>query len=133
MMGQPAKDLVAQHQAAGDLCAVVTATNSFVTAPIARAFGLAHLIATEPEPRNGEFTGRVSGTPSFREGKVTRLQEWLAQRGQGWNDFAVSTFYSDSLNDLPLLEKVTQPVAVDPDDVLRAHAGRQGWRIISLR
>lgn len=133
MMGRPAQELVARHRAAGDLCVVVTATNSFVTAPIARAFGVEHLIATEPEQRNGEFTGRVSGTPSFREGKVARLEEWLAQRGQDWNGFAASTFYSDSLNDLPLLEKVTHPVAVDPDDVLRAHAERHGWRIISLR
>jgi HAD superfamily hydrolase (TIGR01490 family) len=133
MMGQPARELVNQHRAAGDVCVVITATNSFVTAPIARAFGIEHLIATEPEQHNGEFTGRASGTPSFREGKITRLQQWLAQRGQSWNDFAVSTFYSDSLNDLPLLEKVTQPVAVDPDDVLRAHAEQCGWRIISLR
>ncbi|MDR2195770.1 MAG: HAD-IB family hydrolase [Gallionellaceae bacterium] len=133
MMGQPARELVAQHRVAGDLCVVITATNSFVTAPIARAFGVEHLIATEPEQRNGEFTGRVNGVPSFREGKITRLEAWLAERGQSWNDFPISTFYSDSLNDLPLLEKVTQPVAVDPDDTLRAHAERRGWRIISLR
>ena len=133
MMGQPARELVASHRAAGDVCIVVTATNSFVTAPIVRAFGVENLIATEPEQIGGEFTGRVSGMPSFREGKVVRLEQWMAQRGWNWGSFAASTFYSDSLNDLPLLEKVTHPVAVDPDDVLRAHAEQYGWRIISLR
>jgi len=133
MIGQPAKELVAGHRAAGDTCIIITATNSFVTAPIARAFGVENLIATEPEQRNGEFTGRVSGMPSFREGKIVRLEQWMAQRGWGWGSFAASTFYSDSLNDLPLLEKVTHPVAVDPDEVLRARAEQRGWRIISLR
>lgn len=133
MMGQPARDLVGRHKAAGDVCVIITATNSFVTAPIAREFGIEHLIATEPEQKNGEFTGRVSGVPSFREGKVTRLQEWMAQRGWSWGSFSASWFYSDSLNDLPLLGKVQQPVAVDPDSTLRAHAVQQSWPIISLR
>ncbi len=133
MMGQPARDLVERHKAAGDVCVIITATNSFVTAPIAREFGVEHLIATEPEHKNGEFTGRVSGVPSFREGKVTRLQEWMAQRGWGWDSFAASWFYSDSLNDLPLLGKVQHPVAVDPDSTLRTHAVQQGWPVISLR
>jgi HAD superfamily hydrolase (TIGR01490 family) len=133
MMGRPARELVERHRAAGDVCVIITATNSFVTAPIAREFGVEHLIATEPEHREGEFTGRVSGVPSFREGKVIRLQEWMAQRGWGWDSFAESWFYSDSLNDLPLLGKVHHPVAVDPDATLRAHAERQGWPIISLR
>ncbi|MBI3901340.1 MAG: HAD family hydrolase [Nitrosomonadales bacterium] len=133
MMGAQAKELVARHRAAGDVCVVITATNSFVTAPIAREFGVEHLIATEPEQKDGEFTGGVSGTPSFREGKIVRLEQWMAQRGWNWNSFADSWFYSDSLNDLPLLAKVKNPVAVDPDATLRAHAEQRGWRIMSLR
>ncbi|TXT26282.1 MAG: HAD-superfamily subfamily IB hydrolase [Gallionellaceae bacterium] len=133
MIGRAARDLVAHHRAAGDVCAIVTATNSFVTAPIAREFGVEHLIATEPEQRDGEFTGRTNGVPSFREGKVARLESWMAQRGWSWDSFVASWFYSDSLNDLPLLQKVKYPVAVDPDATLRAHAERQGWRIITLR
>jgi HAD superfamily hydrolase (TIGR01490 family) len=133
MIGTRARELVARHKAAGDLCVIITATNSFVTAPIAREFGIEHLIATEPEEIDGEFTGRVAGEPSFREGKVVRMEHWLAQHGWTWKSFATSWFYSDSLNDLPLLGKVTQPVAVDPDATLRAHAEEQGWEIISLR
>lgn len=133
MMGQMARDLVVKHQAAGDVCVIVTATNSFVTAPIAREFGVTHLIATEPEQRNGEFTGRVAGTPSFREGKVLRMENWLAEHGWEWGSFGESCFYSDSLNDLPLLSKVSRPIAVDPDATLRAHAEKQGWAVISLR
>ena len=125
-----ARDLVHKH--AGDLCAIVTATNSFVTAPIARAFGIEHLIATEPEEKDGQFTGGVRGTPSFREGKVQRVRAWLAQRGQTLASFERSWFYSDSLNDLPLLAQVTDPVAVDPDDKLRAHAERNGWPVLRL-
>jgi HAD superfamily hydrolase (TIGR01490 family) len=133
MMGQAARDLVLRHRAAGDVCAIITATNSFVTAPIAREFGVEHLIATEPEQQGGEFTGRVAGVPCFREGKVVRLESWMAQHGWGWGSFAGSWFYSDSLNDLPLLRKVKHPVAVDPDATLRAHADLHGWRMISLR
>ncbi len=133
MMGGPAQQLVAGHRAAGDVCVVITATNSFVTVPIARAFGVEHLIATDPEQKDGEFTGGVAGVPCFREGKVTRLEGWMAERGWGWGDFSDTTFYSDSLNDLPLLSKVKHPVAVDPDATLRAHAEQHGWRIISLR
>ena len=133
MMGAAAHDLVARHRAAGDVCVIITATNSFVTAPIAREFGVEHLIATEPEQQGGEFTGRVDGIPSFREGKITRLEDWMSQRGWNWNSFSDSCFYSDSLNDLPLLAKVKQPVAVDPDPTLRAHAEQHGWRIMSLR
>lgn len=125
-----ARALVESHR--DDLCAVITATNSFVTAPIAREFGLANLIATEPERSGDGFTGGVSGIPCFREGKVKRLDAWLAQRGETLASFSESRFYSDSLNDLPLLERVTHPVAVDPDPTLREHAGRKGWRIISL-
>lgn len=133
MMGAKARVLVAKHQAAGDVCVIVTATNSFVTAPIAREFGVAHLIATDPEENDGEFTGNVAGVPSFREGKVVRMENWLAERGWGWESFAESWFYSDSLNDLPLLSKVRHPVAVDPDATLRVHAEKQGWAVISLR
>jgi phosphoserine phosphatase len=92
-----------------------------------------HLIATEPEQRDGQFTGRVAGTPSFKDGKVVRLEEWLAARGSSWEDVAESWFYSDSLNDLPLLAHVHHPVAVDPDPTLRAHAEAKGWPVISLR
>jgi HAD superfamily hydrolase (TIGR01490 family) len=128
-----ARELVARHQGQGDLCAIITATNSFVTAPIAREFGVAHLLATEPDQAGGEFTGAVAGIPCFREGKVLRLEEWLAGRALSLGAFAESSFYSDSLNDLPLLSRVSRPVAVDPDDILRAHAGRHGWPVISLR
>ena len=130
MISQHARQLVAQHLNAGDVCVVITATNSFVTAPIARAFGIEHLIATEPEQKDGEFTGAVAGMPSFREGKITRLEQWLAGNGWDWDSFEDSTFYSDSLNDLPLLGKVRHPVAVKPDATLRAHAERGGWPII---
>jgi HAD superfamily hydrolase (TIGR01490 family) len=133
MMGRAARDLVARHRATGDICAIITATNSFVTSPIASEFGVEYLIATEPEQKDGEFTGRVAGVPSFREGKVARLESWMAQHGWGWDSFAESWFYSDSLNDLPLLRKVKHPVAVDPDATLRAHADQHGWRIITLR
>ncbi|HUO44311.1 MAG TPA: HAD family hydrolase [Burkholderiales bacterium] len=131
IIGRKARDLVARHK--DDLRVVITATNSFITAPIAREFGVEHLIATEPEQVNGEFTGRPLGTPSFREGKVTRLEEWLAARGQSLASFGKSWFYSDSLNDLALLGCVTDPVAVDPDETLRAHANQKKWPIISLR
>mgnify|MGYP003385134961 CR=1 FL=1 len=133
MMGPAARELVARHRAAGDVCVIITATNSFVTAPIAREFGVEHLIATEPEQKDGEFTGGVADVPCFREGKIIRLESWMAQRGWSWGSFADSCFYSDSLNDLPLLAKVQHPVAVDPDATLRAHAVQHGWRIMSLR
>jgi HAD superfamily hydrolase (TIGR01490 family) len=125
-----ARDLVNRH--AGDLRVLITATNSFVTAPIARLFGIEHLIATDPEQREGQFTGAVTGIPCFREGKVERLAAWLKLRGHALETFGKSWFYSDSLNDLPLLERVTDPVAVDPDDTLRAHATRHGWPVITL-
>ncbi len=133
MITPAARALVRRHVGEGDLCAIITATNSFVTAPIAREFGVAHLIATEPECRNGRFTGRVAGTPCFREGKLKRLDEWLAERGRRAEDFDESVFYSDSHNDLPLLRRVTRPVAVDPDAPLAAEAARRGWAVLSLR
>ena len=128
-----ARKLVEEHTLAGDLCVIITATNSFVTAPIARALKVVNLIATEPEQKDGEFTGRVSGLPCFREGKIARLESWLDEHNLTWLSFLESWFYSDSLNDLPLLKKVTHPVAVDPDATLKAHAERNGWPIISLR
>ena len=128
-----ARALVRGHLDAGDLCAVVTATNSFVTAPIAREFGVAHLVATEPERINGRFTGRVAGTPCFRDGKIARVEAWLAGEGRRLREFAQSAFYSDSHNDLPLLERVTRPVAVDPDARLADESRRRGWPVISLR
>jgi HAD superfamily hydrolase (TIGR01490 family) len=128
-----ARALVRRHLEAGELCAIVTATNSFVTAPIAREFAVPHLIATEPESRDGRFTGRVAGTPCFREGKIRRVDDWLAGMGRRLEDFTDSHFYSDSHNDLPLLERVRRPVAVDPDPQLAAEAARRGWPVISLR
>ncbi|MDR2838090.1 MAG: HAD-IB family hydrolase [Azonexus sp.] len=130
-----ARERVAAHLAAGDLCAVVTATNSFVTGPIVRELGIPHLIATIPavDAASGAFTGKPAGTPAFREGKIVRVEAWLESLGLWWGSFATSWFYSDSHNDLPLLGKVSDPVAVDPDETLRAHAGKSGWKIISLR
>lgn len=133
MIGPAARALVARHRDAGDLCAVVTATNSFVTEPIAREFGVPHLLATEPEAVAGRFTGRVAGTPCFREGKILRVEAWLQGVGQRLAAFAESRFYSDSHNDLPLLERVNRPVAVDPDPRLAAEAARRGWPVMSLR
>lgn len=133
MMTQKAQDLVNQHKANGDLCMVITATNSFVTQPIAAAYGIEHLIGTDPEMVDGQFTGGVSGTPSFQQGKVTRLNEWLAARGQTLAEFETSYFYSDSHNDLPLMKLVTHPVAVDADATLTAYASEHGWPQISLR
>jgi len=125
-----ARALVSGSTRGDELCAIVTATNSFVTAPIAREFGVAHLIATEPEQIEGSFTGKVSGTPCFREGKVIRVEQWLAAQGRRWSDFSESRFYSDSHNDLPLLEQVTRPVAVRPDHTLRRVALERGWEVI---
>src|SRR5690606_31711988 len=125
-----AQALLAQHRARGDYLLIITATNAFVTRPIAQSLGVDDIIATEPELRCGRYTGRIVGTPSFREGKVVRLQEWLREKQF---DLAGSSFYSDSLNDLPLLEMVESPVAVDPDDTLRAIATERGWPVISLR
>jgi HAD superfamily hydrolase (TIGR01490 family) len=133
MITQAARDLVQRHLDAADLVAIITATNSFVTAPIAREFGVPHLIATDPEQHGGEFTGEVAGTPCFREGKIARLEQFLDHHGTRLDCLTSSRFYSDSLNDLPLLEKIQHPVAVDPDPTLRAHAEAHGWPVISLR
>lgn len=133
MMTPQARALVRRHLDADALVAIVTATNSFVTYPIARAFGIPHLIGTIPAQEDGVFTGKPRGTPSFKDGKIERVESWLESLGLGWTSFERSWFYSDSHNDLPLLGKVTHPVAVDPDDTLRAHAANRGWAIISLR
>ena len=135
IMTDKAKAAVARHLAAGDLCAIVTATNSFVTGPIAREFGIPHLIGTIPavNPENGAFAGGARGTPSFQAGKITRVESWLESMGLWWGSFDNSWFYSDSHNDLPLMQKVKMPIAVDPDDKLRAHASQMGWKIITLR
>jgi HAD superfamily hydrolase (TIGR01490 family) len=132
-MTEQALALVKRHQDAGDQVVIVTATNEFVTRPIARAFGVDQLIAIELETgADGEPTGAIRGTPSFREGKVARVEQWLADRGLGWSDLAHSTFYSDSPNDLPLLERVHEPVATNPDERLTAIAQERGWRILRL-
>lgn len=124
--------LVRQHQAAGDAVVIVTATNEFVTRPIAEAFGVSELIAVElARDAEGWITGEIRGTPSFRDGKVTRVAEWLAARSLDWSHVNM-TFYSDSLNDLPLLERAQQPVATNPDPRLRALAAGRGWRILDL-
>ena len=127
-----ALELVRSHQQAGDEVVIVTATNEFVTRPIADAFGVKELIAVELErDAQGQLTGEIKGTPSFREGKVVRVTEWLAMRGLDW-DGVETWFYSDSMNDLPLLDKATCPVATNPDDRLRALAKERGWRILDL-
>ena len=125
--------LVQRHRAAGDLVAIVTATNEFITRPIAQLFGVDELIATElARDADGRVTGAVRGTPSFREGKIRRVNDWLASRGRQWGDFERSTFYSDSTNDLPLLERVSHPVATNPGPQLERIALDRGWPILRL-
>jgi len=133
LIGARARACVARHQARGDLLAIVTATNSFVTGPIAHEFGIPHLIATIPAQEDGHFTGQPRGTPAFREGKITRVDAWLESLGLWRGSFDETWFYSDSHNDLPLLEKVTHPVAVDADATLQAVTAARGWPHISLR
>ncbi len=125
--------LVEQHLQQGDLCAIVTATNEFVTAPIAAAFGVSHLLAVElARDEAGTITGSIRGTPTFREGKVERAAQWLASQGLAWGDFDRVSVYSDSPNDLPLLEAATEPVATNPSPALEALAQARGWRILRL-
>ncbi len=133
MITEKSRALVQKHSANGDLMVIITATNSFVTGPIAREFGIDHLIGTDPEQINGEFTGRVTGVPSFKDGKVTRLYQWLESRGQRLEDFETTWFYSDSHNDLPLMKLVSNPVAANPDAYLKTYAEANNWPIISLR
>ncbi|WIM06785.1 MAG: HAD-IB family hydrolase [Candidatus Nitricoxidivorans perseverans] len=132
-IGAASRALARRHLDEGSLCAIVTATNSFVTGPIAREFGIPHLIATIPAWDGERFTGKPRGTPAFKEGKIGRVEAWLESLGLWWGAFGKSFFYSDSHNDLPLMSKVTDPVAVDPDDTLRDHARNAGWPIMSLR
>jgi len=124
-----ARALVEHHRSAGDTLMIITATNEYITAPIAAEFGIPHLIATVPEEIDGRFTGRVAGVPSYRDGKVTRLTEWLHDRHEYLEG---SWFYSDSHNDLPLLNMVSHPVAVNPDDTLADYARNRGWPVIRL-
>ena len=124
------RELVARHRAAGDHLLIITATNRFITGPIADALGVSELIATETERIDGRYTGKVAGIPCYKEGKIQRLQAWLAATGESAEG---ACFYSDSRNDIPLLEFVSRAVAVDPDDSLREHAAKLGWPIISLR
>ena len=131
-----ALSLVEKHAAAGDQIVIITATNEFITRPIADAFGVTELIAVELERDTapggtGWITGEIRGVPSAREGKVTRVEQWLNGRNMSWADVD-STFYTDSINDLALMEKVTHPVATNPDDRLRAIATERGWRILDL-
>jgi len=129
----PALALVREHQARGDWVALVTATNDFVTTPIARALGIDELIAVRLERgAGGTITGRIDGTPSYREGKVVRVQQWLERRQAGWNSFERISVYSDSVNDLPLLERATDPVATNPSPALQAIALERGWRVLKL-
>jgi len=125
--------LVQAHQTQGDVVALVTATNDFITAPIARAFGIAELLAVRlARTPGGTITGGIDGTPSYRDGKVVRVHEWLAARGEALEAFERITVYSDSVNDLPLLELATDPVATNPTPALAAVAGERGWRILQL-
>ena len=125
-----AQALIDRHRQQGDTLVVITATNRFITGPIVELYDIPHLLATEPEMLNDQYTGKVAGTPCFQDGKVERLSGWLAENQQSLRN---SWFYSDSHNDLPLLSKVTHPVAVDPDEILERHAGDNDWPIISLR
>lgn len=125
-----AHELIDRHRQQGDTLVVITATNRFITAPIVELYDIPHLLATEPELQDEQYTGRVAGTPCFQDGKVERLGDWLADNQQSLDN---SWFYSDSHNDLPLLNKVTHPVAVDPDEILEQHARDHDWPVISLR
>jgi len=133
---QQALDLVKRHQDAGDLCCVITATNSFVTRPIVESFGIEHLIATEPATIDNDplanYTGKVKGIPNFREGKVRNLHDWLTAQNLSFDQMPRSYFYSDSMNDLPLLEEVSNPVATNPDERLRNEAHQRHWPILEL-
>ncbi|MDO6443900.1 HAD family phosphatase [Marinobacter sp. 2_MG-2023] len=130
MLLKKAGELLESHRERDHTLMIITATNRFVTEPIAELLGIEHLIATEPEMINGCYTGEIAGVPSFQEGKVNRLNDWLAAHGESLEG---AWFYSDSHNDLPLLEKVANPVAVDPDPRLEKYARSQGWSVMTLR
>jgi len=131
-----ARALVQRHIDAGDLCCIVTATNVFITKPIGKALGFEHLLGIDLGTEGGDplarFTGTAVGVPTFREGKIVRTEDWLASLGHRLEDFPQSWFYSDSINDVPLLERVTHPVATNPDPRLRAIAAERGWPVIEL-
>ena len=133
MITKKARDLVSKHRVKGDRLLIITATNSYITKPIGKLFDIDDLIGTDPEEINGEFTGKVKGIPSFKEGKIERLNLWLKQKKLTFNDFDQISFYSDSQNDLPLLRLVSNPIAVNPDIVLEKEATKNNWPIIILR
>lgn len=133
MITKKARDLVSKHRVKGDRLLIITATNSYITKPIGKLFDIDDLIGTDPEEINGEFTGKVKGIPSFKEGKIERLNLWLKQKKLAFNDFDQVSFYSDSQNDLPLLRLVSNPIAVNPDEVLEKEAIKNNWPIIILR
>ena len=130
IMSLTGKDKIEEHRAKGDHLLIITATNSFVTGPIAKAFGINDLIATEPEMENGQYTGKIDGIPCFQDGKITKLNKWLENSSMNLEG---SYFYSDSHNDLPLLKQVSNPVAVDPDEKLKALAEERKWPILSFK
>ncbi|MCW8855429.1 MAG: HAD-IB family hydrolase [Gammaproteobacteria bacterium] len=130
IMSPASFELIEKHKKANDTLAVITATNSFVTGPIVKAFGIDNLLATEPEIINNRYTGKVDGIPCFQEGKVKRLESWMEAHNLNLQG---SWFYSDSHNDIPLLRQVDNPVAVDPDEQLHQLAINEGWPVISLR
>ena len=125
-----AEELIARHRQQGDTLVIITATNRFITGPIAELYNIEHLLATEPEIINARYTGGITGVPCFQDGKVQQLENWLEANRLTLDD---SWFYSDSHNDLPLLNRVSHPVAVDPDEVLKQHTSEHGWPVISLR
>ena len=133
MITQKAKNLISEHRSNGDKLLIITATNSYITKPIGDLFGIDDLIGTDLEEVGGEFTGKVKGIPSFKEGKVDRLNLLLKQKKLTFEDFEQIFFYSDSQNDLPLLRAVSNPVAANPDEVLKKEAVKNKWPIISLR
>lgn len=133
MLQDSAQALIDDHKAAGDICLIVTATNRFITGPIADRFGIDHLIATDLAQVAGVLTGEIDGKPCFQAGKIGKLESWLRAQDDASLSMQNAVFYSDSFNDIPLLEAVGEAVAVDPDDKLRQHASDRGWRIISLR
>jgi len=132
-ISEAARALVREHARAGHELVMITATNRFITEPIAEEFGIPHLVATEPERIDGRFTGGVTGVPCFREGKIARLDQWLASRGIAFADVRESWFYSDSHNDLPLLSRVTHAIAVNADAKLAQRADERGWKALDLR
>ena len=133
MITKKALDLVESHRKQGHQLLIITATNSYITKPIADLFGISDLIGTDPEELNGQFTGKVTGVPSFQEGKITRLNSWLKFKGVSFENFEKTFFYSDSMNDIPLLEIVSHPVAANPDATLKQKAIDNDWPIIQLR